>query len=242
MSAWVTIPCLLALRNEFDAVAPGRFKGADGTIGDSNHSSTSDHTPDEDSDVLRGKDADSKNEVHALDIDSSGPWPGGAKWFDTAIKGIVQRHRTGKDDRLHYVIWDKRIAGESTEWEWVTYRGTNDPHTNHAHFSAKYLTRTENDTSSWGVNEGDDDMNWNDEITLTPSTQKEFGDTDGKMTIGTLLQTIGIWAARAGKNSGTLLDRFKVVTDADSSPQQKADALRVLLGDDAKNVGQILAG
>jgi hypothetical protein len=38
MSAWVVVPNLLKLRDEFNLVSPKRDKGADGTIGDSNHS------------------------------------------------------------------------------------------------------------------------------------------------------------------------------------------------------------
>src|SRR5574343_794894 len=92
MSAWVCVACLLALRDEINTIAPKRDKGADGTIGDSAHTSTSDHAPDEDSDYLRDHDADSKNEVHALDIDSTGPWPAGRS-FDSIIRGIVAREK-----------------------------------------------------------------------------------------------------------------------------------------------------
>lgn len=151
MSDWILVPSLVALREEFNAVSPGRDKGADGSIGDSNHTSSSDHTPDEDSTVLRDKDSDHKNEVHALDVDSSGPWPGGASWFDSAVLRIVNRHRNGEDNRLHYVIWNGKIAGESSEWEWRIYKGK-DPHDNHAHFSNKYTDAAESDTSNWGVN------------------------------------------------------------------------------------------
>lgn len=150
MSAWVLVPCLVALRNEYNAVAPGRDKGSDGSIGDSAHTSSSDHTPDEDSDVLRDHDADSKNEVHALDIDSTGPWPE-TDFFDARIEGIVFRHRHGLDDRLKYIIWNRQIASASWGWTWRTYTGTSDPHTGHAHFSAQYTTTQENDTSYWGV-------------------------------------------------------------------------------------------
>ena len=112
MSAWVLIPCLVTLRDEFNRLAPGRDKGADGSIGDTAHTSSSDHTPDEDSDVLRDHDADHKNEVHALDIDSSGPWP---EPFDHVIARLVARERVEYNSatvvgRLKYVIWDRRIA------------------------------------------------------------------------------------------------------------------------------------
>ncbi len=156
MSDWVLVPCLVTLRAEFNTVAPKRDRGSDGSIGDSNHKSNSDHTPDEDSDPLRDHDADSKNEVHALDIDSSGPWPGGPAWFDAAVKRIVDRHRRGVDDRLHYVIWNRQIASRDIQnWTWRAYKSTTDPHTGHAHFSARYTTAQEQDTGPWGL-EGDD--------------------------------------------------------------------------------------
>jgi hypothetical protein len=156
MSAWVVIPCLAVLRREFNIVSPDRDKGADGTIGNEEHTSASDHTPDEDSDVLRDRDVDSVNEVHALDIDSSGPWPdGGAAWFSRTISMIVARERADYESpttigRLQYVIWNGRIASRSWGWTWQDYDGK-DPHTNHAHFSGRYVTAAESSTRPWGV-------------------------------------------------------------------------------------------
>lgn len=164
MAAWVCIPCLLTLRAEFNAVSPTRDKGADGTIGDSAHTSTSDHTPDEDSDYLRDHDADSKNEVHALDIDSSGPWPT-KTWFNDAIEKIRREEKRRWLDpndkcRLKYIIWNRRIASQSSDFEWRAYSGS-DPHTNHVHFSGRYETVCENDTRPWGVApaQEEDEMN-----------------------------------------------------------------------------------
>lgn len=172
MSAWVLVPCLVQLRAEFNAVAPRRDKGADGAIGDSSHTSTSDHTPDEDSDALRDHDADSKNEVHALDIDSTGPWPDGrggeaGGWFDQQIRRIAAQElaeylSSDVYGRLQYIIWRGQIISRSWGWSsWRTYSGPS-KHFDHAHFSARYLTRTEADTRPWGVEE--DDMPTAEEI------------------------------------------------------------------------------
>lgn len=161
MSAWSVVACLLTLRSEFNAVSPNRDKGADGTIGDAAHSPSSDHSPDEDSPVLRDKDADSVNEVHALDIDSSGSWPDGrpgdetGSWFDLQIHRIIAAEKRRWLDpsdmcRLRYVIWKKRIYSTSNNFEGEAYTG-DDPHTNHAHFSSRYESRAENDTRPWGV-------------------------------------------------------------------------------------------
>ena len=154
--SWTLIPCLVALREEFNKLSPGRDRGADGSIGDSSHTSSSDHTPDEISTVLRDHDADDKNEVHVLDIDSTGPWP---ESFDTIIKRLVEREKreyesTNTVGRLRNVIWNRRIASRSWGWTWQPFGG-GDPHTNHAHFSARYTTAQEADTRPWGV-EGDD--------------------------------------------------------------------------------------
>lgn len=142
----------MALRAEFDRLSPKRDRGADGSIGDSAHTSSSDHTPDEDSDVLRDHDADAKNEVHALDIDSTGPWP---EPFSAIISRVIERERArwlDPDDvcRLEYVIFNRRIYSRSRDFAARTYTGS-DPHTNHAHFSGRYLAAAESDTSPWGV-------------------------------------------------------------------------------------------
>lgn len=150
--AWELVRSLVALRNEFNVLAPGRDEGADGSIGDSAHTSRSDHAPDEDSRYLRDHDADSKNEVHALDIDSSGPWP---ERFHTIVMRIIAGERAKWLDpndvcRLEYVIWDRKIYSRSNNFYPRDYAGS-DPHTNHAHYSGRYLTASENDTRPWGV-------------------------------------------------------------------------------------------
>src|SRR5690349_13123198 len=181
MSDWVLVPCLVTLREEFNAIAPTRDKGSDGAKGDSAHTSASDHTPDEDSDILRDHDADSKNEVHALDIDSSGPWPGQGtqkQRFDRLIKKVIAAEKKKwLDDndmcRLNYVIWDRLIYDKDNDFEPREYHGTSDPHIGHAHFSARYETRAESDTRPWDVKEEDmalaDDM-----IAITNSTAAEI--------------------------------------------------------------------
>jgi hypothetical protein len=173
-NAWILIACLVALRGEFDGAAPRRDKGADGAIGDRNHSSSSDHTPDEDSDVLRDHDPDDKNEVHALDVDSDGPWPDGSGreaggWFDRTIRGIAARERAeylsaDTVGRLQNIIWRRQIISRSWGWsEWRPYTGAS-AHLDHAHFSARYLTQTESDTRPWGVAKGDNGVSKQDVI------------------------------------------------------------------------------
>src|SRR5689334_25100794 len=89
MPDWTVVPCLLRLRAEFDELSPHRERSEEGTIGDENHDSTSDHTPDEQSHHLRHKDADDRNEVHALDIDAGLRLPGAT--METVVQLLLTR-------------------------------------------------------------------------------------------------------------------------------------------------------
>ncbi|GAA2886405.1 hypothetical protein Acy02nite_41600 [Actinoplanes cyaneus] len=266
MSEWVLVPCLVSLRAEFTAVAPRRDRSSDGAIGDGNHTSASDHTPDEDSDILRDHDADSKNEVHALDIDSSGPWPGGPAWFDAAVKGIVDRHRRGEDDRLQYVIWNRQIANRDIgNWKWRPYTSTKDPHTGHAHFSARYTTAQEQDTGPWGL-EGDDmPLNSDDKSFITgqvkagsidaltfvlseayrAATGKASGpsaeDRRARNWRDYLHGILGEPVDLSGVPAATAAEVLRALGSA-STPEDVAAVLRPVLGSNAPEVGRILIG
>jgi hypothetical protein len=138
------VPCLVTLRAEFNSLSPGRDKGADGWIGDTAHQShTSDHNPQADGRVL------------AIDIDSTGPWPGGVTDFN-AFNMTVESLRG--DDRLEYIIWNRRICSRDQGWTWRTYTGSADPHTNHAHFSARHDHAGNTSTAPWGLTQENDDM------------------------------------------------------------------------------------
>jgi len=162
MASWILVPCLVSLRSEFNAVAPGRDRSSDGSIGDTAHSrSSSDHNPDE-TGSTPSEDADSINEVHAVDVDKDLRTAG---WtMQKAVEIIVVRHRQGRDDRLQNVIYNRRIWSRSWGWTTRTYTGAN-AHTQHAHFSARYTTAQERDTRPWGLLEAEDD----DMATITQS-------------------------------------------------------------------------
>lgn len=135
MADWYLVPCLVTLREEFNALSPHRDKGADGWIGNAAHQKRkSDHNP------------DAQGRVLALDIDSTGPWP---RPFDELVESLRG------DDRLEYVIWNRRIASRDQGWKWRTYTGTADPHTNHAHLSARHDHTGNNSTAPWGIKEDD---------------------------------------------------------------------------------------
>ncbi|MET0492924.1 MAG: hypothetical protein ABW000_07300 [Actinoplanes sp.] len=156
MASWILVPCLVSLRNEFNELAPDRDKASDGSIGDASHAAnSSDHNPDEAGNTPY-EDADSRNEVHAIDVDDDLRKAG---WTMTrALEIIITRHREGRDNRLQNVIYNRRIWSASWGWTARAYSGAN-AHTEHAHFSARYTTAQENDTSPWGLlKDEEDDM------------------------------------------------------------------------------------
>lgn len=135
--AWEELPASKTLFAEFNTVAPGRDKASDGRIGDGEHSqNVSDHNPDETGNVGSQSDADRANEVHAADVDSSGPWPAG--WsMERFVQFILARCRSGAERRLRYIIFNRRIWSASNGWREESYSGAN-PHDKHAHFSFRY--------------------------------------------------------------------------------------------------------
>ncbi|GIF08643.1 hypothetical protein [Actinoplanes siamensis] len=130
------VTCLVTLRAEFNRLSPRRDKSSDGWIGDTAHASrTSDHNP------------DGAGRVLAIDIDSDGPWP-------VPFGALVERLRG--DPRLEYIIWNRRIASRSRGWTWRTYTGSSDPHTGHAHLSARHDHTGNTSTAPWGLIQEDD--------------------------------------------------------------------------------------
>lgn len=144
--SWVLVPCLGQLRTELNRIAPNRDKSSDGTIGDTAHQGrVSDHNDDEVGRVPV-KDADSKHEVHALDLDTDLREPG--LTMEMVVDHIVDRCRRGLETRLRYIIYRRRIWESDDDWAERPYYGDN-AHMEHAHFSASYDTRKEASTVSW---------------------------------------------------------------------------------------------
>lgn len=184
MAAWTLVPCLVSLRAEFNALASNRDKSSDGAIGDANHTSSSDHTPDEQSSVLRGKDADAVNEVHAVDVDSDLRLAGWS--MDRVVQIIVTRHRLGLDDRLQNCIYMRKIYSRSWGWTARAYTGAS-PHDHHAHFSSRYDTKSESDTSPWGLlaantDQEDDVLNADDKKWLSAEIRAQVTAALGPVT------------------------------------------------------------
>lgn len=163
-AAWELVPCLVTLREEFNKIAPKRSKTSDGSIGNLVHSEgNSDHNPDE-TGRTHDEDSDNLNEVHGIDVDKDL----NSDDFDMGdvIHYMVNECRkpntVGKDKgRLQTIIYNRKIYEAYDGWKEREYRGDN-PHTEHAHFSAEYTKDPgglSSDTSSWGLVERfSDDM------------------------------------------------------------------------------------
>jgi peptidoglycan hydrolase-like protein with peptidoglycan-binding domain len=119
------------LRDEFNKINPKRDRSSDGWIGDDRHAATiSDHNP------------DVAGDVYAIDVDVDDVPMG------RIVAWIVARCRAGKEARLQYVIYRRTIWSRSWGWKARAYHGAN-PHTKHAHFSARRgLGRA---SGTWGV-------------------------------------------------------------------------------------------
>lgn len=115
--SWRLSKALIALKAEVDAEHPHRSKISDGTIGDPAHQArVSDHNPDAD------------GVVHAWDVT--------ADPIQHVAQQVVDFLTTGTlDNRLKYVIWQRRIFSKRLgRWAWRAYTGAN-PHDHHAHIS-----------------------------------------------------------------------------------------------------------
>lgn len=138
MPAWYLAPSLRAAFDEVNRLYPDRSKRSDGSIGDEAHRNRrSDHNPDPDTGVVRAiditHDPDSGADCHRL------------------AEIIRVRCASGAEDRVSYVIWNRRITSgtyAATRWEWRRYDGSN-PHTQHMHISIEHTRAAENDRSLW---------------------------------------------------------------------------------------------
>jgi len=217
---WFLNPALTRWRNEVNARYPRRDKTTDGTIGDRPHSlRTSDHNPDPD------------GSVDAWDMDRD-LVPGNVAESRRIIKEILipvfQRHPAAR-----YWIFERQIAHVNNGWRKDPYDGDS-PHTEHVHFNSNQAT--EKNTSPWFTEEKDD--------MATTAAQ------DGALKA--LLTGSGSGAFNEANNLhvklNAILKAVQLVDEAvieslrdESTPEEQAQLLRAILGDRAKEVGQLLA-
>jgi len=238
MAAWTLVPCLVTLRDEFNRLAPNRDKASDGSVGDTSHGANpSDHNPDE-TGRTPSEDADSKNEVHAIDTDHNLRKPGWS--MERCVEIIVTRHRSGADDRLQNVLYNRRIWSRSWGWTARPYTGSN-AHTEHAHFSARYTSAQEADTSPWGLLEEDDDVSEQDVTTaLTKFFARGVQPDNGGIT-----SRIGRDALDQGIPNGVTGDKspaWVAVRDLGTQVMQIKALLTALTGKDFTDEAAIVAG
>lgn len=235
---WILVPCLDVLRDEFNLLGPGRDHASDGSIGNAAHAaSESDHNPDE-TGATGTEDADSRNEVHAIDVDDSGPWIGGFD-FDEGVELIRQRHAGGRDSRLQNIIRNGRIASRSWGWTWRPYTGSNG-HYEHAHFSARYDTGAlEDDRGPWGLVERWGDMPLSD-VDVQKIVKAVWGFDPGDNQTGKTNGGMPMPWAKPGDNATANpawgISRAVVGTDVAYQIRDRVDSLVVTLGKVLANV------
>lgn len=271
MSEWILAPCLVALRTEFNRIAPGRDRTSDGSVGDAAHQgSVSDHNPDETGHVPI-KDADSVNEVHAIDVDKD--LRAGGLTMEDVVQHLLARCRAGLEDRLRYIIYNRRIWSASNGWRLQEYTGSN-PHDKHAHFSASYGTAQEADTHSWHLEDlvalSTEDKDWiralfertaqPDNGGVTSKIGRDAldqgipnGVTGAKTPAWAVLRDIGIAVLAVGERVGISYDNLAAaIADVDEqvlaalpgrSVEEQAAVIVGLLGPEkAAELGRALAG
>ena len=223
---WTLIPSLAALRGEFNAAYPDRDRTSDGSIGDAAHAAgTSDHNVDDGPDQGHTpyEDDDGKPEVHAIDVDN-GLKSGDPDAMERRVQAILTRCRSGVEDRLHNIIYMRRIWQQKNGWKQEKYTGSN-PHDRHAHFSGCYETARENDTSSWGIVEEVYVAAEQDMITITADTAEEIGAKAGdEKSLATLVQLTLIYAARADDKAKAATAEAAAATAAVAKLQADFDA------------------
>lgn len=145
---------LLKLRDELNAVFPGRFTGTDGFITGYDSQANPRYG-------RSGHNPNSLGHVMAFDISTTHTGP----QIDEATgRALAEYLRAKVNTKFRYLIHDQgagapepKIAGDHSKWAWITYVG--DPHSNHIHISIT-------DDYQWGDDCGcaqaiyDDESSW----------------------------------------------------------------------------------
>jgi len=135
-SGWRVAGSLLKLISQVNDIAPKRKKASDGTIADQNHPTTSDHQP-------KIKDG-GQGVVTAADI-THDPTRG----CDCNL--IASSMEKSRDERIKYVIWNRRIMNSQVSpWTWRAYNGSN-PHDKHIHVSVRSEKKYYDGSADWDL-------------------------------------------------------------------------------------------
>ena len=128
--AWRVAKSLLALQAQVNALAPGRDRSSDGTIGNEAHAATkSDHNPNQ------------SQVVTAMDITHDPP--------RLDARRLAEMLAASRDKRIKYLISNREILSSTVEpWTWRPYKGSN-PHTAHMHLSVMGDPTLCDDVTPW---------------------------------------------------------------------------------------------
>lgn len=136
---WRVADSLQKLLDEINTRSPRRSKASDGAIGDAAHATRdSDHNPwviDGASGVVTARDFTDDPE-DGFDASSFADW-------------LRARCAAGTENRVKYIISDRRIASSRDGWAWRKYSGVN-AHTKHVHVSVHESKIHFDNTVSWG--------------------------------------------------------------------------------------------
>lgn len=144
--AWILVAWAHQFRRELNALAPNRDKTTDGSIGNLYHTTyPSGHNPDETGNAER-RDADTINEVRAIDTDRDTRHP--ELTAERIVAYLVGRCRAGLEPRLIYIIFNRVIWSASSGWVARAYTGYS-PHDMHWHMSGHPDYDT--DSRPWGL-------------------------------------------------------------------------------------------
>ena len=144
--AYYVAPSLQQLLAEVNEQYPKRDKTSDGALGNASHQATkSDHNPDYDSGgVIRARDIDEDLQG------SKTPYPhfNTGRGVDPVFREILERCRSGEEDRVEYLIYEGKIYRRKARFAAEDYDGVN-AHDHHLHVSIRHGKAYENDRSLW---------------------------------------------------------------------------------------------
>ena len=143
---WRLAKSLIKLREQINALYPGRDTESDGSVGDLRHQvRKSDHNPNK------------FGVVTAIDVDED------ISQGEDAMP-LVRALQASKDPRIKYIIYEGRITQKGDVTRWKPYSGAN-PHRHHFHISV---------SSDRGLYDDDTPWDLNGTISDTPAAQPEL--------------------------------------------------------------------
>lgn len=250
MTVWVLTAGLQNLRSQVNAAFPNRDKASDGSIGDAAHMTRpSGHNPDGTPDSKPAwDDGDATAEVRAWDMDADLGDP------DVTTQNLVNhlRRLAGVNSVLRYIIFDRTLYHVRNGFAPEPYTGSS-PHIEHVHFEGAWTQAADSNTT-FDFRLGDLIVPTADEIATAVvkkirATFPVISDSDRNALAGAVDAKLAPrFAALAAKDvvdeqalGAALAEAVVAAVGGLSTAAEKARLLAPLLGDDATEVGRILA-